>query len=266
VTLKDRVRIGPRLSEEEVVEIGRQAAEILAYLHSRTPPLVHRDLKPSNLMLRPGGGVALIDFGAVVDAVDPEQGGSTIIGTFGYMPLEQYEGRAAPASDVYSLGATLVFALSGGKEPREMERLKMRLDYRPYVKVSEGLRGTLDAMLAVDPADRPQDGFEARSLLGGEAMPEAPKGRSGLRVEWLLGGILLLLLLVTRTYRPILSMARELFWPLMVVLVLAFVGAVAWHKMTRAPRGEAASEEESPPGKEAASGKERRKRRRRTHL
>jgi serine/threonine protein kinase len=83
-------------------------------LHARVPPVLHRDIKPANVILRPDGAPALVDFGAVRTVFrTAEEGGSTVVGTFGYMPFEQYMGQASPASDLYALGATLLHLITG---------------------------------------------------------------------------------------------------------------------------------------------------------
>ena len=92
---------------------------ILEHLHGRVPPILHRDIKPSNIIVRPDGFPALVDFGAVRRVfLGPDETGSTVAGTFGYMPYEQYMGRATPASDLYALGATFLHLLTG-RPPRE---------------------------------------------------------------------------------------------------------------------------------------------------
>ena len=83
---------------------------------------VCRDVKAENIVLeggRAGGRVYLVDFGGVQAAAagDALQTGSTIIGTYGYMAPEQFRGQATPASDLYGLGGTLLFALSGAHPP-----------------------------------------------------------------------------------------------------------------------------------------------------
>src|SRR6185503_314055 len=87
---------------------------VLDYLHSRVPPVLHRDIKPANLIVRPDGSIARVDFGAVRNVFrSPDEDGSTVVGTHGYMPYEQYMGQASPASDLYALGATLLHLITG---------------------------------------------------------------------------------------------------------------------------------------------------------
>lgn len=77
-----------------------------------------RDVKAENVVLeggKVGGRVFLVDFGGVQAAAagDALATGSTVIGTYGYMAPEQFRGAASPASDLYGLGGTLLFLLSG---------------------------------------------------------------------------------------------------------------------------------------------------------
>lgn len=77
-----------------------------------------RDVKPENIVLeggKSGGRVFLVDFGGVqaVASTEAFSMGSTIIGTYGYMAPEQFRGSAQPASDLYGLGGTLLYLLSG---------------------------------------------------------------------------------------------------------------------------------------------------------
>ncbi len=153
-SLAQLVEAGRHFTEQEVVQIALQVADILAYLHDRSPPLVHRDIKPSNILYGEGGDVSLIDFGAVKDRlVQYGLEGSTIVGTYGYMPLEQYQGDAVPASDIYSLGATLIVVLAH-LEPSEIGRRGSRLDFRPHVNVSPRFADVLVKMVEPDVARR----------------------------------------------------------------------------------------------------------------
>ncbi|MEQ8958928.1 MAG: serine/threonine protein kinase, partial [Coleofasciculus sp. C2-GNP5-27] len=84
-------------------------------INQHPPTVIHRDIKPSNILLgdRSGnslGQVYLVDFGSVQTVAD---GGTiTVVGTYGYMPPEQFGGKTIPASDLYSLGATLIDLLT----------------------------------------------------------------------------------------------------------------------------------------------------------
>jgi serine/threonine protein kinase len=84
-------------------------------INQHPPTVIHRDIKPSNILLgdRSGnslGQVYLVDFGSVQTVAD---GGTiTVVGIYGYMPPEQFGGKTIPASDLYSLGATLIDLLT----------------------------------------------------------------------------------------------------------------------------------------------------------
>lgn len=97
-------------SEETVLDWTKQMAEILAYLHSGTPPIVHRDITPENLILK-DGKIHLIDFGAANEFLGTATG--TIIGKQAFISPEQFRGKATPASDIYSLAGTVFFLLTG---------------------------------------------------------------------------------------------------------------------------------------------------------
>ncbi len=117
-SLQEHLQAGRTFSEAEVQELATSLLEILIYLHDRKPAIIHRDLKPSNVLLgdRTGnsiGQVYLVDFGSVQTLAAKEHGTITIVGTYGYMPPEQFGGRTVPASDIYSLGATLIGLLTG---------------------------------------------------------------------------------------------------------------------------------------------------------
>jgi serine/threonine protein kinase len=154
-----------RLSETELRDVLIRCLEIVDYLHTRTPPVVHRDIKPSNIMRAPNDGrCSLVDFGAVRDATR-EQGGSTMIGTFGYMAPEQLHGQSVPATDIYALGATIV-ALAGGIEPEDVPRKGLKMDLEKHLpSLDPAFRQALMAMTDPDPDHRPQRAREVVALL-----------------------------------------------------------------------------------------------------
>ena len=77
------------------------------------------------------------------------EGGFTIIGSYGYMPFEQYEGRAFPASDIYALGMTLIFLLTG-REPSDLDRDEMRLVVPEDASITPAFREALGRMIEPD--------------------------------------------------------------------------------------------------------------------
>lgn len=148
---------GQRYREDEVLAIVAEILGILSYLHTLSPPIIHRDLKPSNVMRRPGGGLVLIDFGSVRDALkDNVLGGSTVAGTFGFMAPEQFQGIASPATDIYGLGVLAVVLLSR-RQPDSMMSEGNELSWEEHIEVSSGTRAILGRMLAMSPGERARD-------------------------------------------------------------------------------------------------------------
>jgi len=145
---------GERLNEEEVQKIAKQILNVLCYLHELVPPVIHRDIKPQNLIRRNNGVIAIVDFGAVQDIYRHTiAGGSTIVGTYGYMAPEQFRGQASCASDIYGLGATLLFLLTQ-RSPNELPQLRMKIDVQACTYVSPKFAQWLDQAIAPATEDR----------------------------------------------------------------------------------------------------------------
>jgi hypothetical protein len=142
-----------RYRQSEVLGVIEELAEILAYLHGLSPPVIHRDIKPGNVMRRRDGTLVLVDFGAVLDEVMSTAGRHTVAGTFGYMAPEQFEGTAVPATDIFGLGA-LAVALLSRKDPADLLR-GPEGSWRNAMGLSESSSVWLGRMLAFDPARRP---------------------------------------------------------------------------------------------------------------
>ncbi len=124
VTLSKLVCDQGILNEDQVGEILVQILPVLEYVHQQH--IIHRDIKPDNIILRKQDGKpVLIDFGAVRESMGTvvnSQGNPTssiVIGTPGYMPSEQAAGRPIYSSDLYSLGMTAIYLLTG-KIPQEL--------------------------------------------------------------------------------------------------------------------------------------------------
>ena len=135
-SLQKMLSDGHRFSVENVYDIIIQTLTILDKLHHHEPPIIHRDIKPSNLMISPTKDnsfkVTLIDFGAVANP-QIQGGGSTVAGTFGYMPPEQLTGNPVPASDIYAVGA-LAVQLFSGVSPAEIPVKDFRLIFEPLMQ------------------------------------------------------------------------------------------------------------------------------------
>ena len=154
-------RGGP-LPEGLIIDIARQLCDVLAYLHGSTPPVIYRDMKPSNVMLTPRGRVVLIDFGIARLFKSARKG--TMIGTLGFAPPEQYQGAIDPRSDIYSLGATLHYVLTG-RDPEKYPPFSFPpvRDLRP--EVSTNLAGAIDRALAYQADARPANIQDFREML-----------------------------------------------------------------------------------------------------
>lgn len=143
---------GP-FSESELWRVLVDVVDVLAFLHGQSTSIVHRDIKPSNLIRRPDGGISVVDFGGVTHSQG--SGGSTIVGTFGYMAPEQLYGDSTPATDLYALGATML-NLATGKEPEDLPRDGLAIDVdKAAPHLSEPLRALLKGLVAPDPKNRP---------------------------------------------------------------------------------------------------------------
>lgn len=125
---------GYHFTETQVRAIATQVLDILSYLHQLDPPVLHRDIKPSNLIWGDNEQIYLVDFGAVGDPTFVEGSTFTVVGTAGYAPLEQFWGRAIPASDLYATGAMLIHLLTG-TAPINLPQNNLRIQFQEQVSV-----------------------------------------------------------------------------------------------------------------------------------
>jgi serine/threonine protein kinase len=132
-TLEEHLRSGRTFSESEVKELAKSLLAILSYLHKQNPPVIHRDIKPSNILLHSRSGnsvgqIYLVDFGSVQNQAAKFGGTITVVGTYGYMAPEQFGGRSVPASDLYGLGATLIYLVTG-LHPTELSQQDLKIQF-----------------------------------------------------------------------------------------------------------------------------------------
>ncbi|CAN5784627.1 hypothetical protein BH11MYX2_BH11MYX2_31820 [soil metagenome] len=195
-------------SETEIIDIARQVLTVLVYLQSLSPMVIHRDIKPANLLRRADGSVAVVDFGAA--HVQGTTAGSTSIGTFGYMPLEQLAGLVDATTDGYALGASLVHLLTR----REPWRILTPTTLGP-VNVSPALNAFLQKLVSPEPKDRCANAAAALDALG----------KLGTEPVAIVG----------KPKRAPMSFAMNtLVWPLMLLILAgAVVGSIAIIKFSR---------------------------------
>ena len=112
-SLFDLVQAGWQIDEENIKQIAIEILKITKYLHEQTPPIIHRDIKPQNIIRNKDAELFLVDFGSVQEVYrETIAKNSTFVGTLGYMPPEQLRGQVDFSSDLYSVGATLLFLLA----------------------------------------------------------------------------------------------------------------------------------------------------------
>ena len=144
------IQQGRKFSETELIEFSDKLLGILNYLHGQIPIVIHRDIKPSNILIanRSGnsiGDIYLVDFGSIQTAATKDSGTITIVGSYGYIPLEQFGGQAVPASDLYSLGMTIIY-LATGTHPAELPQVNGQIKFSTP-QLSKQFQKWLDKMI-----------------------------------------------------------------------------------------------------------------------
>ena len=160
-TLAAKLESGQTFDEAQVRQILISLLGVVEYVHQNH--VIHRDIKPSNIILRdPDELPILIDFGAVKEAINTvvNSGSNTAVtmavGTPGYMPSEQAAGRPTYTSDLYSLGLTAIFMLTG-KKPYQLEsdpRTGEILWRRSAPNLHSHLSGVIDKAIRYSPQER----------------------------------------------------------------------------------------------------------------
>lgn len=144
---------GPQ-PEDLVIEWAKQLCDALSYLHSQKPPIIYRDMKPANIMLKPEGNIKIIDFGIAREYKEQSLADTTVLGTKGYAPPEQYSGQTDARSDIFALGMTMHHLLTG-IDPRSGEPYAPVRMWNP--ELSEGIEIIIDRCVQPAPENRYQN-------------------------------------------------------------------------------------------------------------
>ncbi len=142
--------------QDMVIEWAKELCDALGYLHSRKPAIIYRDMKPANIMLKPDGGLKLIDFGIAREYKEQNIADTVSLGTKGYAAPEQFGGRGQTdaRTDIYCLGVTLYHMITG-KSPAEPPYEIYPIRYwNP--SFSSGLEKIIQKCTMLNPEDRYQ--------------------------------------------------------------------------------------------------------------
>lgn len=155
--LWDIVSENGKLSEIEAVKYIKQIGEALAFLHQAG--LIHRDAYPKNIMLRDNGKAILIDFG-IAGEIYPNMASKAIFGNQSFSPYEQMQGNRQPTVDIYSLAATLYYAVTGHCPTSALDQKLLDKDLIPPKQlasnITDGLNQSILLGMELEAEDRPQ--------------------------------------------------------------------------------------------------------------
>jgi serine/threonine protein kinase len=182
-TLKNQIQQKGILAEKEVMQLINQLMDAVESVHSKG--MLHRDIKPENILISTEGRVVLIDFGSAREFAEGKTSHQTIMLTSGYAPPEQYSERAqrGPFTDIYALGATLYFLLTGEKPlastDRNFEELPAPQELNP--EVSPQVSNAILKAMELRPDQRFQSVAEMKGAMGTPTLSasiNSPKAKS----------------------------------------------------------------------------------------
>ena len=154
---------GP-LAVNKALSIAEKIMAAVQYLHEQDPPVIHRDIKPSNIKLTPNGEPVLVDFGIakVYRAGQKTQAGARAVSP-GFSPIEQYgHGTTDQRSDIYALGATFYFMLTGVIPPEATERVAGATDKLiPVRSINPNVPPHIDKAIWIALRVRPDERFKS---------------------------------------------------------------------------------------------------------
>ncbi|WP_315790698.1 protein kinase domain-containing protein [Fischerella sp. JS2] len=167
---------GKQLSEAQVLKLLQEILDVLAVVHEHG--VIHRDIKLQNIMRRQDGKIVLIDFGSVKEIkslatnTEGEVNSTIVIGTPGYIPNEQANGKPRLSSDVYAVGMIGIQALTG-VQPRKLptDPADGEVVWRNLVNISNELANILTKMVRCNFKERYQTAADALQALQAPSSP-----------------------------------------------------------------------------------------------
>ena len=165
---------GGRLPFNEVLDIAVPVMYALIIVHSMD--ILHRDISPDNIYLTHDGNIKLLDFGAARQVFSEQSSNLSVILKHGYTPIEQYRkhGRHGPWSDIYALGATMYYMLTGTPPEESVNRVEqddLLMPTQLGIPIPASLEIVLRKMLAVKAEDRYQSVIELKEALKAVSTP-----------------------------------------------------------------------------------------------
>ncbi len=153
-----------KLTEHQVMDIILPLIDALIIVHC--VGVLHRDISPDNIYITKDNKIKLLDFGAARQVLGEQSKSLSIILKQGFAPIEQYQtrGKQGPWSDIYALGATIYYCLTGSIPEASMDRIDNDNLEFPQ-SVSENLKTILSKMLSVRAVNRYQSVVELRNDL-----------------------------------------------------------------------------------------------------
>ncbi len=139
-TLEAILKSKGSFEQGEVADYAIQTAHILQELHGLNPPVIHRDINPKNLVLDTRGKIYLVNFDIAM-RYDSGKDDDTVLGTKGYAPPEQYAGHTDPRSDLYALGMTMYYLVTG------LNPIHSSWEYKPIRKINQNLSRRLEKII-----------------------------------------------------------------------------------------------------------------------
>ncbi len=182
-TIHQEVKQMGLFKENKIRDFLVEILPVITYIH--TQQVIHRDIKPANILRRDQDGkLVLIDFGAVknyvaqmepVEGVDQGSNTQFAVGTSGYAPPEQLAMRPIFASDIYALGVTCIYLMTG-KSPKDIEYNPStgEMMWQKHVQLGKQMTQILSKMLEVSVRYRYQSAEEVQQALASNAVVDLP--------------------------------------------------------------------------------------------